>query len=468
MRIALPHPFTVGELAAYANLRVFGCADTQIHAIATDSREVCEGDLFVTFKGENFDGHVYIDKAIENGASAIMCEHCDRDKISVAVILCENTQLALGEIGRNYHKAHRCTTVAVTGSVGKTTTKEFIACTLEEKFRVHKNQGNANSEIGLPLTLISAPRDTEICIVEMGMDKLGDIDYLTNIAYPDLAVVTVIGSSHLEFLKTRENICRGKMQIVNGMKKGSEVIVNGDEPLLTQFDYTDYTPVFACLDGEGEYSAKNIIVGEDKTEFDFVCSGASHRMAIPALGRHLVWGALYACIVASKLGLSIEEIRAGLLRFKSIKRRQNIYQVGAITVLDDCYNAAPESMRAAADVLQSLAYSKKLRSVALLGDMRELGDNSHAMHVDIGEYMVKKGVSLLFTFGKNALAYAEGAKKAGLSEECIFSVDDIKDYEKCGEAVLKNISENDILLVKASLSVGADRVIKYISEHIDI
>ena len=466
MRIVLPRPFSVKEIAHYSNGRAQGDEATKIYAIATDSREVCEGDLFLAFRGEKVDGHDYIARAIEKGASAIMCERCE--DIGASAIVCENTLYALGELGKNYHTSYKRTTVAVTGSVGKTTTKEFISAVLKEKFKLHKTEGNANSEIGMPLTLLAAPEDTEVCVVEMGMDGPGDIDYLSKIARPDLAVVTVIGSSHLEFLKTRENICRAKMEIVNGMKSGSEVIVNGDEALLTQYDYKDYKPVFACLEGDGEYNAKNIKIGESTTEFDFIHGDRVERMTIPAIGRHLVWGALYASIVASKLGMTADEIRRGLLSFKNVNRRQSIYNLGSVCILDDCYNAAPESMRAASDVLFTLGESKKARTLALLGDMRELGEGSQAMHEGVGEYVTKKGISLLFTFGKNALGYAEGARRAGMPAKSIFSVEDISDVEKCGELILSQLKPNDVLLVKASFSIGADRVIKYLAEHINM
>ncbi len=466
MRIVLPRPLSVKEIAHYCKARTIGCETTEIYGIATDSREVCGGDLFLAFKGEKVDGHDYISRAKENGASAIMCERCE--DIGVSAIICENTLYALGELAKGCHISHRRTTVAVTGSVGKTTTKEFISAVLKEKFKLHKTEGNANSEIGLPLTLLATPEDADVCVVEMGMDGPGDIDYLSKIARPDLAVVTMIGSSHLEFLKTRENICRAKMEIVNGMKVGSEVIVNGDEPLLTRYDYNGYKPVFACLEGNGEYSAKNIEINDTSTEFDFIHGDKVDRMTIPAIGRHLVWGALYACIVASKLGMSADEIRRGLLSFTNVKRRQSIYNLGDVCILDDCYNAAPESMRAASDVLYALGESKKARTLALLGDMRELGDGSQAMHEGVGEYITKKGISLLFTFGKNALGYADGARRAGMPAESIFSIEDINDVEKCGETILSQLEPNDILLVKASFSIGADRVIKYLAQHINM
>ena len=241
MRIALAHSFTAGEIAKYTGAIVKGDEGAVIRAVTTDSREVECGDLFITIKGAKTDGHDYIGKAIANGAAAILCERAEYDS-PVPMIVCDDVIRCLGDLGRKYHEENRCTTVAVTGSVGKTTTKEFISAVLSVKYRVHKTEGNGNTEIGLPLTLISRHRDTQVCVVEMGMDAIGDIDYLTKIALPDLAVVTMIGSSHLEFLKTRENICRAKMEIINGMKSGSEVIVyvslGPDIVLVTLTDMT--------------------------------------------------------------------------------------------------------------------------------------------------------------------------------------------------------------------------------------
>ncbi len=468
MRITLAHPITVGDILELDAAKSATNKSNLIYGIATDSREVCKGDLFIAFRGESLDGHKYIDKAIGNKASAILCEYCDIMDTDASIILCDNTQKALGMLAKGYHARYKKTTVAITGSVGKTTTKEFVAAVLSEKFRVHKSEGNHNNEIGMPMTLLATPADIEVCVVEMGMDARGDIEYLSQIARPDIAVVTMIGSSHLEHLGTRENICRGKMEIVSGMEKGAPIIVNGNEPLLRAEEYKKYSPIFASLAGNGEYCAQNISVGESRTEFELIANGESHKMAIPAIGAHLVWGALYASVVGLRLGMSIKEIRQGLLNFKSAKRRQDVYTLGGITVMDDCYNAAPESMRAAADVLSILGKKKGARTVAMLGDMLELGEGSDGHHRAIGEYMVKSGISLLFTLGKNAKGYVEGARAAGLDDSCIFSVDSEREYEKCAQLILENLKKGDILLVKASFGIRADRVIKYISEHINI
>ena len=466
MRITLAHPLTACEAAEYMGAECTAYTDSMIYGVTTDSREVQKGDLFIAFRGESFDGNAYIGKAVKGGASAVLCEYCNED-LGAAVILADNTEKALGKLAKAYFSRYRKKVVAVTGSVGKTTTKEFISAVLSEKFSVHRADGNFNNEIGLPMTLLATPDEADICVFELGMDARGDIEYLSDIVRPDIAVVTMIGSSHLERLGTRENICEAKMEIVSGMKKGAPIILNGDEPLLRQEKFKKYYPLFASVSGNGDFCAKNIITQSDCTEFEISANSDTHKMKISAVGAHLVWGALYAFAVGYTLGMQADEIRRGLLAFRGVKMRQAIYDVGDITLIDDCYNAAPESMRAAADVLSSIGKNRAARTVALLGDMLELGDTSRELHSGVGEYMAKSGISLLFTLGEGAKEYAEGAKKGGLSENCIYSVVSKDDYEECAEIILQKIRKGDILLVKASRSIGAERVIKYLSEHIN-
>ena len=344
MRITLANPLPIKDAVKIMNAKCTSYTDNIVYGIVTDSREVQKGDLFIAFRGENFDGNAYIGKAVECGASAVLCEYANED-LNAAVILCDDTKKALGLLAKDHYEKNRKKTVAITGSIGKTTTKEFIYNVLKEKFSVYYSDGNFNSEIGLPMMILGMPNDVDLCIFEMGMDARGDIEYLSSLVNPDVAVVTMIGTSHLERLGTRENICEAKMEIVSGMKDGAPIILNGDEPLLRREKYKKYSPLFASLSGNGDFCAKNTFVGENFTEFEF-CHGAdTHKMKISAAGAHLVWGALYAAAVGTVFGMTAEEIERGLLNFKGVKKRQEIYNIGNITVLDDCYNAAPESMR---------------------------------------------------------------------------------------------------------------------------
>lgn len=468
MRIKLAFPLTFKKIAEYTESEFISLNDGIAEYITTDTRELKEGDLFVAIKGETFDGNDYIEKAFENGAVCALCEKAPTELKGASLLICDDTVKALGALAREYLALRSVKKVAVTGSVGKTTTKEFICSVLSEKYRVHKTEGNHNNELGLPYTVLSMPSDTEILITEMGMCARGEIEYLSDIVKPDIAVITVIGSSHLEHLKTRENICAAKMEIVHGMKEKGCLIVNGDEPLLRAPIYEKYSPKFLSLTEENsDFRADNIVSFDSYTEFDFICEEGCYKMKASAIGRHIAQAAAFACAVGFKFGMSAQEINKGLMNYKTEKMRQNIYKIGNIKIIDDCYNASPESMRASCDVLAALAKEKGSRSVALLGDMKELGEDTRIMHESVGEYMAKSGLSLLFTYGLIAENYVTGAKRGGMTDSSIFTNPDVASPEKSGEALVKHLNDGDILLIKASRAMAAEKIINYLKEHIN-
>ncbi len=468
MRIKLAFPLSLKKIAEYTKSD-FLCENDRIAAyITTDTREIEDGDLFIALKGESFDGNDYICKAISAGACGALCERAPSDLKGACLLICEDTVKALGMLAREYLFSRNVKKIAVTGSVGKTTTKEFIFSVLSEKYKVHKTEGNYNNELGLPYTVLSMPSDTEILITEMGMCERGEIEYLSKIVKPDIAVITVIGSSHLEHLKSRENICAAKMEIVSGMTKEGCLIVNGDEPLLRSPLYSEYSPEFVSLENENsDFCVRDIITREKSTEFDFIYNGKRYTMNSSGIGRHTVLAAAYACLIGFKLGMTEKEIKRGLMNYQSEKMRQNIYKIGNITIIDDCYNASPESMRAACDVLCELAKKKNARAVALLGDMKELGEDTRIMHESVGEYMAKSGLSLLFTYGLIAENYTTGAKRGGMDTDFIFTNPEVACPEKSGEALIKHLKDGDILLIKASRAMAAEKIINYLKEHIN-
>ena len=468
MRIKLAFPIPLKKIAEYTKSNFISQNDGTAEYITTDTRELKEGDLFVAIKGETFDGNDYIEKAFENGAVCALCERAPSDLKGASLLICEDTVKALGALAKEYLTLCNVKKIAVTGSVGKTTTKEFIYSVLSEKYRVHKTEGNHNNELGLPYTVLSMPSDTEILITEMGMCAKGEIEYLSDIVKPDIAVITIIGSSHLEHLKTRENICAAKMEIAHGMTENGCLIVNGDEPLLRSPVYEKYSPEFLSLAEENsDFRISNIATCEDHTEFDFICRQGSYKMKASAIGRHIAQAAAFACAIGFKCGMSAQEINRGLMNYKTEKMRQNIYKIGNITIIDDCYNASPESMRASCDVLTTLSDQNRSRAVALLGDMKELGEDTRIMHENVGEYMAKNGISLLFTYGLIAENYATGAKRCGMSDDCIFTNPDVASPEKSGEALVKHLKDGDILLIKASRAMAAEKIINYLKEHIN-
>ncbi len=444
--------------------------DIQFQSVCTDSRETEAGALFIAMGGERVDGHDYIDAALSLGGGCVLCERIPErisDKRCAAVVV-EDSIKAVGELAKAYDRSINHKKIAVTGSVGKTTTKEFIAAVLAEKYRVHKTEGNYNSNIGLPLSILSMKDDTEVSVLEMGMSGLGEIDYLSRLAEPDIAVITTIGSSHIGHLGSRENICRAKLEIVNGLKKGGTLIVNGDEPMLFGYEKEDINVLSVAIENErADYRAINIRIDGAYTVFDVVTPVSRiENVAIPVIGNHNVMAALFAFAVAEKNGLDCVSICAGLCNFRQVGMRQNIYTVGGIHVIEDCYNASPESMKAAISVLKELSSkNENSRMVALLGDMYELGDESGRYHEQVGADFALAGGELLFTFGSSADGIATGAVLHGMHPENVYRNNDIKNPSLSGEMLLHTLKRGDILLVKASRGAAAERVIEYIKAN---
>ena len=438
--------------------------------VCTDSREASEGALFVALGGERVDGHDYIGAAVSSGNGCVLCERLPetRDGRYVAVVV-EDSLRAVGELAKAYDRRLNRRKVAITGSVGKTTTKEFVAAVLAEGYRVHKTEGNYNSTLGMPLSLLSMEENTQVSVLEMGMSGFGEIEYMSRIAEPDIAIVTNIGSSHMEYLGSRENICHAKMEIVKGLKKGGTLLLNGDEPMLRAYLTPDVQPVFVGIDSPCDFQATNLRQGLGRTVFD-VCYGGKtvQNVAIPTMGRHNVYAALFAYAVGVRMNLDDKTIVNGLNRYRPVGMRQNIYELGSLTVIEDCYNASPESMRAAIDVLQSLSSQKKAgRMAAVLGDMYELGENGERFHEEIGMYFAKKGGSLLYPFGSSSEQIARGAVLGGAHPESIYQNGNVRSPELTGEMLLYSLRAGDTLLVKASRGAAAERIINYLKENKD-
>ena len=380
-----------------------------------------------------------------------------------STLIVEDTVASLGALASEYRTHTHAKIAAVTGSVGKTTTKEFIYAVASASFRAHKTQGNYNSTIGLPLTIFGIGPEDEVAVLEMGMSALGEIEAMSKIARPDIAVVTNIGTSHLAFLGTRENICRAKMEIRLGMPEDGILLLNADEPLLAaEAERLPKRPrLMSVYNHMGDFRAVNIRQKVDGIVYDLIYDGkAVTNVEIPALGKHNVYNSLAAYAVGTVLGMTDDSIRRGLKLFVGADMRQKVYDVGGITVIDDCYNASPESMRAAIDVLVSMAGKKNARPAALLGDMLELGEYSRLMHDQIGQYAAQAGVQKLFCFGMTADIVAEAAIKKGIRAENVFVCLDTRDAQGMADMILGALEPGDILLVKASRAVAAERVIE--------
>ncbi|MBE6643180.1 MAG: UDP-N-acetylmuramoyl-tripeptide--D-alanyl-D-alanine ligase [Ruminococcaceae bacterium] len=433
--------------------------NVDIKSISIDSREVEDCTLFVAVRGENTDGHKYIDSAVKNGAVCVMCEELP-DGFEGNYILVEDTVKAISDIATSCRERFGPFTVGVTGSVGKTTTKEFISYVLAEKYPTHKSGGNFNTVYGISLTLAALSSMHKAVVAEMGMSALGEISLLTNIARPDAAVITNIGTAHLEALGSRENIAKAKLEITEGLRENGTLVYNGDEPLLWDRRETFKNSIsFGIKNEDADVFGYNVRSDGDKTYFDMRYKDEIHKnIALPTVGVHNVYNAMAAFSVGRLAGLSPDEIRRGLLNYRPSGMRQKIYDNNGYTIIEDCYNASPESMKASLSVLAELG--KERRTVAVLGEMRELGKTSDELHKSVGRYAAELKIDRLYTYGDSALEIAVGALEEGLDEEAIIGYNKILEPEGLAEILKNDLKKGDIVLFKASRAVALEKVIE--------
>ncbi|MDD7676419.1 MAG: UDP-N-acetylmuramoyl-tripeptide--D-alanyl-D-alanine ligase [Eubacteriales bacterium] len=456
---------TVSEAAAMLGGEVIGRGNATIEGICTDSREACAGMLFVALPGERTDGHNYIATAVSTGCNCFLVSRREAVPDGVGAILVGNTEAALMRLAAAYSERVECRRIGVTGSVGKTTTKEYISAVLAQKYRVHKTRGNFNSTIGMPLSVMETPADTQLSVLEMAMSGFGEICAMSKCAHPEIAVITTIGSSHMEALGSRENIRRAKLEILEGLHDGGTLVLNGDDDMLSGVCFERGRTVTVGIDDpHADYLAVGLSFKNNCGYFDIRCPhGFISDIKIPAVGKHNVYAALFAAAVGDLCGVNSHGIRAGLWSYAGMGLRQNIYRLDDITVIEDCYNASPESMRAALEVLEMLR-APGGRTVAVLGDMRELGVNSVAFHREIGRETVKRGVDLLFTLGGLAKYIASEALECGMEEQSVFVNLDENTYAATAWELYRELRPGDVLLVKASRAIRAERVIQSLRE----
>ncbi|NLX77580.1 MAG: UDP-N-acetylmuramoyl-tripeptide--D-alanyl-D-alanine ligase [Clostridiaceae bacterium] len=452
------------EISRWVNGRLYGNKFAIADKVSTDSRALTEGSLFVALRGEKFDGHQFIDEALKKGASIVISEEEYPACESSAVIVVEDTVRALGDLARNYISTFDLTVIGITGSVGKTTTKEMIAQVLSTQYNVHKTMGNFNNHIGLPLSVLSLNRDHEVAVFEMGMNALGEIDYLSKIIRPDIGVITNIGISHIERLGSRQNILRAKLEIINGMKENGVLILNGDDELLSGLE--GLLPMPITFYGINEYcniQAYGIeSLGEKGVRFTVNIRNSEVDIFLPVPGIHNVSDALAAVACGLELGITNENIQKGLIEYSQEKMRLNIVDYGNVKVINDAYNAAPSSTMAALAVLTEIAGSR--RSIAVLGDMLELGEYSGEAHRSVGARVASEKINYLVAIGELARDYVQGAIEAGMDKNYIYH---FPDPESAADFLKELIEPNDVVLFKGSRGMHLDRVIENIFETTD-
>lgn len=423
-------------------------ADLEFTGANNDTRLLQPGQLFVALRGAR-DGHDFIPAAMENGAAAVLCRRKVGDYPAIYV---DDPRKALGDIAREELKRIGARVVAVTGSVGKSTTKEMIACVLEEHFRVSKTPANHNNDIGMPMAILAMPLDTEIAVLEMGMNHFGEISYLSNIGHPDVAVIINIGTAHMEFLGSQEGIRKAKMEIVEGMSPTGLLLLNGDDFLLRNLDRQPQQRITYFGQSE-DCDIRAVEVRQEGNLLRFRAEAG--RLSIPVEmsleGRHYVNDALAAIAVALKLMVPVQRISEGLAHFRNISGRQEIFQAGEYTIIKDCYNAGPESMEAALNVLGN----KPGRRVAVLGDMLELGDCTQAEHYKIGRIAAEKA-DMVFAYGPHADRVRDGTITGGMPEDKGMA---FETQEELVKALRNAVRPGDVLLFKASRGMHLERAL---------
>ncbi len=447
-----------------------------IKYVCTDSREADADTMFCAIRGERVDGHAYMGNTQGAGCVAFLCERVpDNLTPPFAAVVVPDTVAALSLVARAYREAYlpHLTPVAVTGSVGKTTTKECVAAVLAQKGEYFKKEGNFNSVIGLPLSVLEIPQNCQHAVLEMGMSGFGEISAMTNAVHPHIAMVTNVGHAHLEMLGSREGIARAKLEIAESMGAGDILLVNGDEPLL---DDEALAParergirvVRLCFEGSDRSYIPEVLVfsvRSDAGEMTFdLCVEDEVWMGlkIPAAGYHMVWAAAFAAVTGYYLGMTEAQVKAGLASYIPAAMRQNVYSLGGVTVIEDCYNASPESMMAAFSVLDITA---KSRMIAVLGDMKELGKESDKLHVEVGHAFgdcpggARGREAYLITVGELGRRIADGAIYNRVPMENILVCEGDKPYAEVTEHLKSFLREGDTLLFKASRSMGLESIL---------
>ena len=470
---------TVSEIVkAVDGALITGSRETEVCGVTMDSRKAAPGMLFVAIPGERVDGHDFIEEAMDRGARAVLIS-ARRDKAAekalekgVAIIRTRDTVRGLQDFAAYYLSLFPVKKLAVTGSSGKTTTKEMLYLMCSEKYRTIRSLANHNNDIGMPLSAFSVEEDTEAAIFEMGMDQLGEIHRLVELVRPDVGIITNVGIAHVERLGSRDNILKAKMEITDFFGKDNVLVVNRDSDLLAGATYPgSYRLVTAGtgLSGAGREGALlpgDVLIshvedlGEKGIYFDLACDGEKERFYLPVAGIHNVSNAACAAAGALTMGVSLSQAKAGLSKFAPTDMRGHLKQAGDIKIIDDTYNANPESMRAALDLLSSVSGKRK---VAILGDMFELGEEAEEYHLQLGKYASQLGTRVVLSVGKNARFLSEGAKV----ENAKVTAKHYTDRQELREDLKELIKPGDVILVKGSRAMEMDEVVAMLQEEFE-
>lgn len=431
--------------------------------LCKDTRTLNKGEIYLGIQGENFNGSTLYEQALEKGAIACILQDVEiSDEIlkkypESTIVLVEDTVKTLQKLAEYKRSMCNIPVVAITGSVGKTSTKDMIASVLSQKYKVLKTQGNLNNQIGLPLTILKL-EDHEALVVEMGMGNLGEISNLTKIAKPNVAVITNIGTSHIGNLGSRQNILKAKLEILEGLQKDGVCIINNDNDLLNEWNRknTNYKVITYGIDEKSDYNAINIKLDENSSEYDVEIDKKKYHIDIAVGGRHFIYNSLCAICIGKFFSIPIEEIKEGIEKFELTKSRMEVHKKDDITIVNDCYNASYDSMKAA---IEYLGAQKNCRKIAVLGDMFELGVYSKELHEKVAPCIIENKIDELITVGEQAENIAKVAINLGMEKK------NVNAYMSNSDAInkIKSImKDNDVILIKASNGMNFKQIVEAI------
>jgi len=434
-----------------------GSEETKITSFSNDTRTLEKGALYIPIIGEVFDGHTFINNAYEKGAIATFSSNRkDNYPQDLIVIYVEDTLKALQDLAHYKRINQQVKVVGITGSVGKTSTKDMIASVVSTKYKTLKTIGNYNNDIGLPLTILRL-QEEEVMVLEMGMNALNEIALLSQIARPDIAVITNIGSSHIGNLGSRENILKAKLEIIDGINQNGQLIVNGDNDLLRKYyqekPQTSYQVICYGYQNSNEIMATNLDIQETRSSFDY----KQTRFTVNVAGAHFVSNALASIAVGEALNIALEDIKKGIETFELTKNRSDILELNkGITIIDGTYNANADSMKASLDVLSNY---KDRRKIAVLADMLELGEYTVSLHEEVGKHAFKKDIDMLIAIGELSKSIIKGAN--GL-KHCYWFMN----KEEAFRFLMEIIDYNDVILLKGSNAMKLKEVVSKLKEEI--
>ncbi len=451
-------PFTLRDALKAVEGRYVGneaVLDSMIESVTSDSRKAGPGSLFIPLKGTRVDGHDFMAACIAAGAVANLSEREPAPNEQPAIVV-DSTVRATGALATWHRSRFDIPVIGITGSVGKTTTKEMIAAVVSQRFQTHKTQRNLNNELGVPWTLMGLEDAHQVAVVEMGISDFGEMRRLTHMVRPDIAVFTVIGDAHLEFLGDRAGVMRAKGEIFEGMDAQGLAVLNGDAPIQRACHPDMRRMTYGLSEGCDVRGANVRNLGEDGMRMTIHHPKGAFEVRIPAFGSHLPCAALAAAAVGLALGMTGDEIARGIARYQTVGDRARVIHARGMTVVSDCYNANPNSCQAAVDSLMQL---QGKRRVCILGDMLELGPRTEALHRGVGEYAARAGVDLVVGCGPLSRAVADGARDAG-GEVLYF-----EDKDRLLGSLWNVVRPGDCVLVKASHSMAFESVVERLTEE---